>query len=142
MTVEQDHADAILALLADAPPASPALVVYDGTVPKSTDVPPPAKQYVLVYFSTTTPDATSLDGDQDRTVTRVYCHCVGGDAAASRAIAGRVSRALLNARVSSAGRVCWPVRDDDSTSPPDRDQTTGVTVMDGVSVYRLESVPS
>lgn len=135
--VEQLHADAILDLLADAPPVSPALVVHDGKVPDGAEPP-----YVLVYLATTTPTGTSLASDQDRAVTRAYCHCVGADAKAARAVAGRVHAALLNAKPTIAGRVCWPIRDDDSGGPPDRDETTGVLVMDAVSVYRLESVPA
>lgn len=134
--VEQAHADAFLGLLQ----ADTDLVVYDGKVPDLPAV--VAKQYVLLYFDTTTPEGTSLTGEQDRAITRAYCHCVGADAKASRAIAGRVAARLLNAVVSVAGRVCWPIRDDGSGGPPDRDETTGVQVMDGVSVYRLESVPS
>jgi hypothetical protein len=134
--VEQQHADAIIGLLT----ADVALVVYDGKVPDPPAV--PAKQYVLVYFDTSTPEGTSLTSDQDRAITRAFCHCVGADAKASRAIAGRVAARLLNAKPSIAGRVPWPIRDDDSGSPPDRDETTGVLVMDSVSVYRLESVPS
>lgn len=137
--VEQLHADAILALLAAAP-GSPALVVYDGKVPDPPTVASPP--YVLVYLATTTPTGTSLTSSQDRAVTRAYCHCVGADAKAARAVAGRVHAALLNAKPTITGRVCFPIRDDDSGGPPDRDETTGVLVMDQVSVYRLESVPS
>lgn len=137
--VEQQHADAILALLAAAP-GSPALVVYDGKVPDPpTVVTPP---YVLVYLSTTTPEGTSLTNEQDRAVTRAYCHCVGADAKAARAVAGRVAAALLNAQVTISGRTCQPIRDDDSGSPPDRDETTGVLVMDRLAIYRLESLPA
>lgn len=140
--VEQAHANAFLTLLAAAPPGapSPALVVYDGKVPDPPTV--VTLPYVLVYFVTTTPEGTSLTGDQDKAVTRAYCHCVGENAAAARAVAGRVAVALLNAVVSISGRVCWPIRDDDASSPPDNDETTGVQVMDAVTVYRLTSVPA
>lgn len=134
--VEQAHADAILGLLT----ADTGLVVYDGKVPDKPAV--PAKQYVLVYLSTTTPEGTSLTSDQDLAVTRAYCHCVGPDAKAARAIAGRVAARLLNARTTITNRVTLPIRDDDSGGPPDRDETTGVLVMDQVSVYRLESLPA
>lgn len=135
--VEQAHADAILSLLAAAPPVSPALIVHDGKVPEGAEPP-----YALVYITTTTPTGTSLTNDQDRAVSRAYVHCVGADAKAARAVAGRVDAALLNVKPTITGRVCWPIRDDDSGSPPDRDETTGVLVMDQISVYRLESVPS
>lgn len=137
--VEQLHADAILGRLAAAPPVTPALVVYDGAVP-----PNPADRaanYVLVYLYTTYPTATSLTHDQDRAVTRAICHCVGANATAARAVAGRVASALLNAKVTIPGRECFPVRDDGTAQPPRRDETTGPLVMDLIVTYRLESVP-
>lgn len=131
--VEQAHADAILGLLN----ADTDLTVYDSAVPKGA-LPP----YVLVYPSTTTPEGTSLTNLQDRAVTRAYCHCVGADAIAARAVAGRVAAALLNVTPTVTGRVCWPIRDDDAGAPPDRDESTGVLVMDRLAVYRLESLPA
>lgn len=134
--VKQQHATAILDLLE----ADPNLVVYDGKVPDKPN--PVAAQYVLVYLTTTTAKVSSQKGMQDWSTTRAYCHCVGADATAARAISGRVANLLLNVTPTITGRVCWPIRDDDSGSPPDRDETTGVLVMDQVDVYRLESVPS
>lgn len=138
--IEQAHADAILALLEAAPGGPPALVIYDGKVPDKPAV--AAKRYVLVYFVTSRPDGSSLTADQDIAITRAYCHCVGETAAAARAVSGIVAAALVGAEVSIAGRVCWPIRDDDSSAPPRRDESTGVQVMDAVSVYRLKSVPA
>jgi hypothetical protein len=137
--VEQLHADAVLGLLAQAPPATPALVVYDGETPANPDQ--LATEYVLVYLYTTRPDGTALTGDSDRALTRAICHCVGGNAIAARAIAGRVAAALLDVVPTITGRTCWPIRDDGSAQPPRRDQSTGPTVMDQVVVYKLESVP-
>jgi hypothetical protein len=90
---------------------------------------------------TTRPDGTALTGDSDHAVTRAICHCVGGNAIAARAVAGRVTAGLLDVRPVIAGRVCWPIRDDGSAQPPRRDQSTGPTVMDQVVSYRLESLP-
>lgn len=132
--VEQEHANIMLALLAAAPGATP-LVVYDGKVPLN-----PSPQYVLVYFSTTAAPSTSLSSRSDRAVTRAFCHCVGPDATGARAVAGRVHDALVDVVPVVAGRVCFPIRDDNSGAPPDRDETTGPLVMDQVSVFRLESV--
>ncbi len=137
--VEQLHADAILGRLAAAPPVSPPLTVYDGAVPPRPEDREPV--YVLVYFYTTRPGGTSLTSDSDRAVTRAICHCVGPNAIAARAVAGRVAAALLDARVTIPGRVCWPIRDDGTAQPPRRDETAGTLVMDAVVTYRLESVP-
>jgi hypothetical protein len=137
----QAHANAVLALL-NAASGTPALTVLDGSVPQGTNRP-----YVLVYLSDRTPgaadaaDSTPLQGDSDRLVTTVYCHCVGADAIAARAVAQRVRGALLNVTPAIAGRVCWPIRSTED-QPPQRDETTGPVVMDLVSMYRLESVPA
>lgn len=139
MWVEQLHADAILALLASAPPASPALVVYDGEAPK--DPANLAPEYVLVYLYTGRANGTALTNVSDRALTRAICHCVGGDAKAARAVAGRVAAALLDVTPAIAGRKCWPIRDDGTAGPPRPDQATGQMVMDQIVNYRLESLP-
>lgn len=146
MTV-QAHAQAVLDLL-DADNAPPPLVVFDGAVPKDpatgkSRTPP----YVLVYFTVSTPsgempaDSTSLDMDSDRVVLRAYCHNVGGSAQAARIVAGRTRGALLNMTPAISGRTCWPIRHDEG-QPAQRDESTGVLVLDQVDVYRLESVPA
>lgn len=137
MTV-QAHADAILARLRSAT-GSPSLVVYDGQVPEK-----PAGAYVVVYLHAETPelpDSRSVQGGSERFVVNIYCHCVGGAALAARGIAQRVRGVLLDAVLTVPGRRCWPVRHADS-QPPQRDETTGVLVMDQVDTYRLESVPA
>lgn len=135
MTV-RGHADAVLALLAGA--SGTPLKVYDGAVPTG-GVPP----YVLLYFADADPEAADnrpLEGGSQRFVLRVYAHCVGGNAAAARALGDRVRSALLDAVPVVAGRECFPIRREDG-SPPQRDESTGTLVMDRVDVYRLESVP-
>lgn len=146
MTVEA-HARAVLGLLDAAPGASP-LVVLDGAVPKDLTTgrsePPP---YVLVYFTVETPsgempaDSASIEMDSDRIVLRAYCHNVGGNASAARIVAGRTRTALLGVTPTVAGRQCWPIRQDEGR-PAERDESTGVLVMDQVDVYRLESIPA
>ncbi|MFE7869762.1 hypothetical protein ACFUYE_05355 [Micromonospora humida] len=146
MTVDA-HARAVLDLL-DAVDDNPPLVVYDGAVPKDSTTgkskPPP---YVLVYVAVLTPsgempaDSTSLDMDSDRVVLRAYCHSVGANGQAARMVADRVRAALLGVTPTIAGRDCWPIRHDEGL-PADRDESTGLLVMDQVDVYRLESVPA
>lgn len=137
MTV-QAHADAFLGLLrADA-----ALTVYDGAVPKT-----PAAHYVLVYPTFWTPDGemapdkVDLTFDSDVIDMRGYCHCVGPNGVSSRAVAQRVRAALLNVRPAVSGRECFPIRWKDG-QPAQRDEQTGVLVVDQVDVYGFVSVPA
>lgn len=133
----QDLATAGLALLT----ADSQLTVYDGEVTGTAD------HYVLVYTfrqlagALIRPDATRLTGDQRAVDMQLYCHCVGPTAASARAIAGRVEARLLNVRPVVSGRVCHPIRWLEG-QPPNRDQSTGPTVMDQVDVYGWTSVPS
>lgn len=135
---EQAHANAALALL-DADNVPPALVVLDGFVPAAT-VPP----YVLVYTHVEyLPEGAgnAIDGTSKTAVARFYCHCVGGNAIAARAVAQRVRAALLDIRPTIAGRVCGLIREEQAL-PPDRDESTGDLVMDAVRVYRLRTDPA
>ena len=140
MTIEA-HARAVLDLL-DADNAAPPLVVHDGRVPAKA-VPP----YVVAYMMVQTPsgdmpvDSTSLDMDSDRVVLRAYLHSVGANAQAARMVADRCRTQLLGVTPSIAGRECWPIRQDEGM-PADRDESTGMLVMDQVDIYRLESVPA
>lgn len=146
MTVEA-HARAILDLL-DADNSDPPLVVFDGAVPKDPasgkSRPPP---YVLVYFTVETPsgemaaDSTSLDMDSQDVVLRAYCHNVGGNAQAARMVADRTRTQLLDVTPAVVGRQCWPIRQEQAL-PAERDESTGVLVMDQVDVYRLRTVPA
>ena len=134
MTIQQ-HAAAIIGLLT----ADTMLTVYDGRVPD--DAP---NAYVLIYCDDADPeDAESrpLTGASGRQVTGAICHCVSGTQAGARVVADRVRTALLDVVPVVAGRVCAPIRREDG-QPVQRDESTGVTVQDLVTVYRLESVPA
>ena len=134
----REHADAILALLRAAPGTAP-LVVLDGYVPTGTTPP-----YVLVYFADNDPEDAESRSAEDapgRYVVWAYCHSVGGNADAARKVGDRVRTALLGAVPAVAGRSCFPIRREDG-GPPDRDESTGVLVMDKVDVYRLASEPA
>lgn len=136
MTV-QAHAAALLALL-DADNTPPALVVLDGHVPAGQQPP-----YVLVYLRGVSPEdaeSRSMAGPSERFVLTATCHSVGATAMAARVVAQRVRAALLDVRPTVAGRSCFPIRHEESVEPQ-RDETTGVLLMDQVDVYRLESVP-
>lgn len=142
MGVKQDHADALLALLREAPPSGTPMAVHHGRVPKGA-VPP----YVLAYFTTTRPDGTSLTGEQDEAVTRAILHCVAGqaldgDATAVTAVADRVELAVLGVTPTVPGRSCWPIRDEGDAPPPQRDESTDIAIWTQQVTYRLQSIPA
>lgn len=131
----QDHANAILALL--APGGGP--VVYDGKVPQGA-----AGQYLLVYFDDGDPELAEsrpLTGASQRHVTRAIVHGVGSTQASARAMQQYARTRLLDVVPSIAGRTCSPIRREDG-QPIVRDETTSVSVFDAVSTYRVESVPA
>lgn len=131
----QAHADAILGLLR----ADPDLTVHDGHVPDGSEPP-----YVLVYVADADPEqseSASLTTESERHVTWAYCHCVGANQIAARAVAQRVRAALLDVTPTIPGRSCWPIRREEG-QPAQRDESTGQVVVDLVDVYRLESVPA
>jgi hypothetical protein len=133
----QDHADAVLDLLrADA-----QLTVYDGQVTGTAD------HYVLVYTfrqlpgGLIAPDKTSLTGDTTTVDMRFYCHCVGANAVAARAVQARVEARLLDVVPTVVGRECFPIRWLDGQQH-NRDEETLALVVDTVDVYGLTSVPA
>lgn len=137
MTV-QAHADAMLGLARGPGPGTP-LTVLDGAVPNGT-VPP----YVLVYFTDDDPedaDSRSAEDGPGRYVLHGYFHLVGGNAAATRALADKLRARLLGVVPTVVGRSCFPIRREES-NPPERDESTGTVVMDRVDIYRLASEPA
>lgn len=132
--LEEQHAQAGLLALA----ANPNLVhVYDGFVPSPTPDPP----YVLVYSRVAWPRdgiGTALSAQQVTITTTYTCHCVGLSSAAARAVQMQVRSTLLNLRPVIAGRNCSPIKQDESLDP-DRDESTGRLVMDGISIFSFSS---
>jgi hypothetical protein len=132
----QDHADAVLNLLR----ADVLLTVYDGQVTGAAD------HYVLVYTlrqlpgADLAPDKTPLTGDTVTVDMRFYCHCVGVDAVAARAVQGRVQAALADVTPSVAGRACFPIRWVEGEQQQRDEETLGL-IVDAVDVYSLVSVP-
>lgn len=130
---DQALADAGLDLLrADA-----LLTVHDGVVPAGA-----ARPYVLVYTSISRPSEDPDNAADGRTavwVARWICHCVGDNAGAARAVAQRVRTALLDVAPAVAGLSCGLIRMEAESLPPQRDESTGVPVMDAVETYRLRA---
>jgi hypothetical protein len=132
--IDQALANLVLGLLE----ADTALKTYDGLVPK--DARPPYRQvYVSITRPSEDPD-TAADGRSSVWVARYYVHNVasGLDASGARAVAQRTRTTLLDVRPVIAGLNCGLLRLEDS-QPPERDETTGVLVMDAITTYRLKA---
>jgi hypothetical protein len=137
--VIEEHFQAFFALLeADA-----TLNPYDGEVPAN-----PAARYSLVYFYVETPDglqapdAVNITGDSDVIDAWAYVHSVGVTPASARIQSGRVRAAVLNQRLTLAGRECFPIRWREG-QPPQRDEDVpGDPVFDQVDVYSWRSLPA
>lgn len=136
MSSIQDHTNAVFGLLR----ADVSLTVYDGAVTGTAD------HYVLVYSfrqlpgGLLAPDKTPLTGDTTTVDMRFYCHCVGADAMAARAVQGRVQAALQDVTPTVAGRACFPIRWVEGQQVQ-RDEETLTPVFDAVDVYSLVTVP-
>jgi hypothetical protein len=139
--IEKAHADAVLNLLHAALDSVP-IAVYDGKVPDPTpDV--DAHPWLLVYLQGEWPltgTANALDGQSVTYLLRIYCHAVGGTAAAARAVAGMARAVLLNARPTVSGRTPGLIRWSDG-QPPNPDESLGHLVMDKIDVYELITTP-
>lgn len=135
----QAHADAYLGLLR----ANPNLTVYpeadgdeDGQRVPAGAVPP----YVVVDVAIETPEGSTVTGLADRMTARAYCHCVGGNDVACRAVAQMVRGALLNVRPTVAGRTAGLIRHD-ANRPPVPDESSGSLVVEQTDIYRVDTYP-
>lgn len=132
-----EHAAAILALLSG--PGKPlAIRIDDGKAPD----PLPnvrANPYVLVYFDSNDPESDKEAKPYQFELTATI-HSVGGSAQAARMVADWARTALLMVVPAVAGRSCYPITREQGT-PPQRDESTGSTVMDQVDIYTLRSIP-
>lgn len=132
-----EHAAAVLALL-DAVNDPPPLTVFDGRVPNETD--PRTTPYVAVRFSEAPPEL-SFRGVTHEYGLRIICFCVGGTDRAARMVADRVKTALQDVTPTVAGRVCYPIRWEESSEQPPFERT-GETISSLLIGYVLRSVPS
>jgi hypothetical protein len=131
--IDQALATAALTLLT----ADAGLTTYDGVVP-----PGAGRPYVLVYTTLSRPSEdpdNAGDGRSRVWQARWICHCVGDNAAAARAVAQRVRTQLLDVRPTVSGLSCGLIRMEGDALPPERDETTGVPVMDSTVTYRLRA---
>lgn len=116
--------------------ADAGLTVYDGQIPDGTQPP-----YVRVYAHIEWPDGApgdSLDGLSRSPVVRWYCHCIGANDTAARAVAQRVRTQLLNQRPVIPGLNLGLIKQE-FASVPTPDESTGPLVMDAIVVYKLSA---
>lgn len=136
--IDQALVNAGLALLRADAAYNAVCPTHDGQVPSGARPP-----YRLVYTSLNRPGETSdstMDGLSRVWEVRWLVHNVasGTDASGARAVAQRTRTQLLDQRPVVSGLSCGLIRLEDS-QPPERDETTGVLVMDAVTVYRLRA---
>jgi hypothetical protein len=138
--IDDAHAQAVLGLLN----AGGEITVYDGSVPTIPEPGPGAPlPYLLLYLTVDWPDDGAANALNNQAVTAkvtLYCHCVGETAASARAMQMQARSRLLNVRPVVAGRVCTMIGQDEVLAPQ-RDETTGRLVMDGVSTFGFISAP-
>lgn len=124
--VPQPTAAAFLALLG----SNANLTVVDGDVGVGQEPP-----YIVVYTAGGPDEGDNLGRRSNEATVRAYCHSVGETAAAARIIAGQAAATIVDQRLTVAGWSCGPIKRELS-NPPERDESTGVVVMDQVDVYR------
>jgi hypothetical protein len=132
--LDQLVANAGLALLT----ADAGLVVFDGAVPNPAPAPPYCVVFTTVNRPSEDPD-NAADGRSRVWSAAWIVHSVGANAAAARAVAQRVRTQLLDVTPVISGLSCNKIRMDPDSPPPEKDETTGVVVMDAVSTYRLRA---
>ena len=132
-----DHATAVLELLR----GEPLLTVYPAEGGGPTTVPNGAEPpYVSVHMTADRPLGGRLDHRSTRFRMRIYCHCVGADDIAARAVSDLVAGALLDVKPDVPGRHCYPIRSESGRDPRE-DESTGYLVATISDAYRLESEP-
>lgn len=130
--------DEVLAILDGIPNHT----THDGKVPDDAIAP-----YTLVYFVVSVVGADRAADTSDLSFASravdliIYTHNVGNNAAAARAVAGKVRAALLDVVPVVPGRKAFPIRFYDD-APAVKDETTGKLIMDLADVYRLRTVPA
>lgn len=140
MGVIQDHANAYLSLLR----ATANLTVYPLSDAQDTGQRVPAGAqlpYVVVDVAVETPEGSSLNGQSDRARAYAYCHCVGQNDIACRAVAQLVRGALLDKRPVITGRSAGLIRHD-GNRPPVPDESTGSLVVEQTDIYRVDTYPA
>jgi len=123
--VPQPTAVALLALLG----ANANLTVIDGDVPTGQEPP-----YLVVYLVGAPKEGDNLNRVSNEAAPRAYLHSVGMTPAAARIVAGQAASTIVGQQLTVAGWSCGPIKNELS-NPPERDESTGVTVMDQVDTY-------
>jgi hypothetical protein len=136
----QLHAAAVLERLRTS--GSPAITVHDTKVPDGA-VPP----YVLVRFTfhwlgaADRADASNINMVSRALEVTPRLYCVATTGQGVRALLNRTSTALLNWRMTVAGRTCTPFYHLDSFETPP-DERTGTDYVEFGDDYRCTSHPA
>jgi hypothetical protein len=122
--------------------ADTGLTVYDAVVPNGVlRADQPVPPFVVVYVDLTQPAswASNLDGRSQHRTVAWYCHCVGADPIAARAVAQRVRTALIDVRPTVAGIPAESVGliSEVQSAPAGRDESLGFAVITALRVYEL-----
>ncbi len=138
LPVEQAHPQAFKRLVTATETDVP---VFDaGEVPVGQLAP-----YLVLWTVTTRPDGTALNMLSDIAKTRAIWHCVAKNVVGVQALAGLLSRALLDVVPVIDGRTCWPILDGGANQQPQTDDHSldpGAAKLVTLAVeYVLQSVP-
>ena len=111
--------------------------VYNNYAPDNV-APPYLYVFSHVWWPGNGSDGQNFDMVTNQCMTRAYVHCVGETDEAARALSNRVRQLLVNVKPVIAGRSCSLIQQE-SSNTPDKDERSGVLVMDAVASYLFSS---
>ncbi|MFL6138802.1 MAG: hypothetical protein ACJ74O_13515 [Frankiaceae bacterium] len=124
-------------LLARAATVQPPLDLHDGKVASGASLP-----YGVLHVDLGMPgEFLSLTMRTERMDVTAQITAVGEDRNQVDAVRAALRAVLLDVAPDIEGRDCWPIRLHDS-QPARRDDDVQPSVMYGVDIYRLSSVPA
>lgn len=97
-----------------------------------------APPYVVLYIDDGLRSRGRMVLQSRHAVVRFYTHSVGATDTASRTVAAKASRRLLDVVLAVPGWSCAPITQE-ASRPTARDESTGKSVFDTVAVWRLEA---
>jgi len=131
--LDETHARVVLDLLTN----DGNQPVYNNYAPDNT-APPYLYVYSHVWWPGSGSDGQNFEGVTNQCVTRAYVHCVGETDEAARSLSNRVRQLLVNVKPVIAGRSCSLIQQE-SSNTPEKDERSGVLIMDAVASYLFTS---